>query len=308
MDSAATQSEEFGQNVVILTEADQELQLNPPAEQVELKAQRVVASYPISPAPSNGADQVAAEQAFPEFSIDATRTTASLQATYEVSSPTEMTVEDPERPTALMSVTTSMTETYAPPQSTSLPPTVYSEADPHQSLKLTFNESEHESTTEFPKSPEKPHTQSQSESAKVFEEMSHKNNLDFGKAQDSPSETDPSPTQGERPRTPTPWIPDRQEEEGAEKPVEMYLTTQALRKVDDFDTQVAQTTASPIIAQTLEWEPLDGSGDESQGMLNRNYLNLQRSISIGRQLNLLASIIFKSFLYRPCLYKPKKLV
>lgn len=283
MDSTVTESEEFGQNVVILMEADQELQLNPQEEQVELKAQSVVASYPINPGPSNEADLVAAQQASPEFSINATHATESLQAVNEVSFPTEMTVEDPERPTAVLSVTTSVTETYAPPQNTSLQTIVYNETDPHQSLRLTFYESEHESTTESPKSSNRPHTQSQtvpnanleidlqpSERAKVSEEMSHQSNLDFGKTQDDQSDRDPGHTQGASQGTPTPTVQEKQEEEGAEKPVEMDLSTQALKNVDEFVTQVAQTTASPIIAQTLVWEPLDGSGDESQGTPNRN--------------------------------------
>lgn len=268
-----TESEEFGQNVVILMDADQELQLNPHEEQVELKAQRVVASFPINPGPSNEADLVS-----PGFSINTTHATESPQAEHEVSLPTEMTVEDPERPTALISVTTSMTEAYAPPQNASLQPIVYNETDPHQSLKLTFYESEHESTTESPESPNRPHTQSQavpnanleidlhpSERAKVSGEMLHQSNLDFSKAQDS--DGNPGHTQGEYPRTPMPTNQEKQEEEGAEKPVEMYLSTQAFLKVDEFVTQVAQTTASPVIVQTLVWEPLDGSGDESQGML-----------------------------------------
>lgn len=267
MDSTATESEEFGQNVVILMEADQELQLNPRAEEVELKAQRVVASYPVNPGPSNEAE--------PEFSINTTHATESLQAVNEVSFPTEMTVEDPE------SVTTSVTETHAPPQSTSLQPIVYNQTDPHQSLELTFYESQHESTTEFPKSPTGPHTQSQtvpnanleidlrpSERANVSDEMSRKSNFVFAEDQDNPSDRDPGHTQGERSRTPTP-LQEKQEEEAAEKPVEMHLSTQALEKVDEFVTQVAQTTASPIIVQTLVWEPLDGSGDESQGMSKR---------------------------------------
>lgn len=262
-------------------EADQELQLNPRAEQVELKAQRVVASYPVNPESSNEADLVAAPQASPEFSISTTHTTEPLQAMNEVSFPTEMTVEDPERPTALMSVTTRMTETYAPPQSTSLQPIVYNETDPHQSLKLTFYESERESTTEFPKSPNRPHTPNQtvpnpnpkidlrpSERAKISEDMSHKSNLDFGTAPDKPSEREPGYTQGERPRSPMPTVEEKQEEDGAGKPVEMYLSTQAFKKLDESVTQVAQTTASPITEQTLVWEPVDGSGDEPQGTSN----------------------------------------
>lgn len=286
MDYTATEPEEFGQNVVILMEADQELQLNPRgAEEVELKAQRVVASFPIYPGPSNEADQVAAQPASPEFSINTTHTTESLQATDEVLSPTEMTVEDPPRPTALMSITTRMTETYAPPQSTSSLPTVYNETDPHQSLKLTFYESEHESTTEFPKSPNGPHTQSQpvpngnpmidlrpSERPEVSEEILQKSKLDFGKAQANLSERDSGHTQGGRPTTLQPMVQEKEEEEKAEKPVEIYLSTQAFKEVDEFVTQVPQTTASPIMDRTSAWAPLDGSGDVSQGMSNTSCL------------------------------------
>lgn len=275
----AAESEEFGQNVVILMEADQELQLNPRAEQVELKAERVVASYPINPGPSRRAELNAAEQAFSQFSINTARPTESLQAMHEVSSPADLTVPDPERPTALMSVTTTMTETYAPPQSASSPPTVYSD----QSLKLTFNESEHESATVFPGSPNEVHMQTQtvpnanhtieprlSELAisKLFKEVSHRNNFDFGKAQDNPREREPNPVQEESQTTPTPAVLEKQKEK-TERPAEVYLSTQAFQKVDGVVSQVAQTTASLIIAQTIDWEPLDGSGVESQGLSNK---------------------------------------
>lgn len=276
-------------------DADQELQLNPRAEQVELKAQRVVASFPIYPWPSSERDQVAAQPTSPEFSINTTHTTEPLQAKDEVSSPTQMTVEDPPRPTALMSATTRMTETYAPPQSTSSLPAVYNKTDPHQSLKLTFYESEHESTTEFPKSPNGPHTQSQtvpngnhiinpllsSERAEVSKEISEKNDSDFGKGQANLSERNHGHTQGERPTTLQPMV-----QEGAEKLVEIHpQPTLAFKEVDEFVTQIAQTTASPITDRTSAWAPLDGSGDVSQGMSNTSCPVLHGSISNGRQLN-----------------------
>lgn len=286
MDYTATHPEEILHDFIILMENDEELQLNQHAEQVELKAQSVVESFPLYPRSSSEANLVNAQPTSPdttESSINTTHTTELLWATDESLPPTEMTVEDPQHPTALMNITTSMTETYAPPQNTSLLPTVYNETDSHQSLKFTLHESEHESTTAFPESPYGPHTQSQmapsgtpetnpqpSERPEDSQETSE-SNFNFARSRANYSETDSSHTQEESvwevsPTTPHPVVQVKQEEEGVKEPVQMYLSTQALREGDEVVTQVVQTTGSSIRdpASTM-WAPLDGSGDVSQG-------------------------------------------
>lgn len=286
MDYAATRPEEILHDFIILMENDEELQLNQHAEQVELKAQSVVESFPLYPRPSSEANLVNAQPTSPdttESSINTTHTTELLWATDESLPPTEMTVEDPQHPTALMNITTRMTETYAPPQNTSLLPTVYNETDSHQGLKFTLHESEHESTTTFPESPYGPHTQSQmppngnpemnpqpSERHEDSQETSE-SNFNFARSRANYSQTDSSHTQEESvwevsPTTPHSVVQVKQEEERVPEPVQMYLSTQALKEGDEVVTQVTQTTGSSIRDPTSTmWAPLDGSGDVSQG-------------------------------------------
>lgn len=290
MDYTATESEDMRQDVVILMETDQELQLNQHAEQVELKAQRVVESFPFYPSPSTEENLVDAHSTLSdttESSLNTTPTVELLQALDETSSPTEMTVGDSQHPKALMNSTISTTEIYDSPQNTSSLPSVYNETDSHHTLNFTFHESEPESTTGFPESSYEPHTQNQtvtdrnpeentlpSERPKDSQEI-QETNLDFSRSQTNYSETDSNHTQEEsfwevNLMTLDPLVQVKQEETAVEDPVQMFLSTRASKDEDELVTQPAQTTKSSIKDQTSMWAPLDGSGDISQGTSSIN--------------------------------------
>ncbi len=279
----ATEPGNTEQDVVILVETDQELQLNQHAEQVELKAQRVVESFPFFSSTSTEENLV---DTYPTVIPDTTEsflnTTATLnppQGINETSSPTEMSFGS-EHSTTLMNSTISTTETYNSSQNTSLLPTIYNETDSHNNLNFTFHQTETESTTEFPESSQEPHTHNQtvtdtnpenstqpSERPKDSQEI-QETILNFGKAQVNYSKTDSNHTQEENVLEVTlmtlePMVQVKMDEAAAEDSLQMIFSTQASK-------EEAQATKSSIMEQTSLWTPLDGSGDTSQGMSSIN--------------------------------------
>lgn len=282
MDYMATEPEDIGRDVVILMETDQELQLNQHAEQVELKAQQVVESFPLLSSRSTEETLVDTHPTLTtESSLNTTPTVDLLQAVDDTSSPTEISY-DSQHLTALMNSTVSTTEIYDSPQNTSLPSSVYNETDSHHILNATFHRSEPESTTEFPQSSYEPHTNNQTVTETNPEENKHpserpmdsketqETSLNFDRSQANYSETDSNHTHEESFREVTvmtldPVVQVKLEEAAGEYPVQMSLPTLA-SKEEELITQPAQTMESSIKELTSLWTPPDGSGDISQGM------------------------------------------
>ncbi|XP_073339256.1 brevican core protein-like [Pagrus major] len=278
MDYMATEPEHIKQDVVILMETDQELQLNQHAEQVELKAQRVVESFPLFSSPSTEENPTVISDTT-ESSLNTTLTLDFLQAHNETSSPTEMSSQNP---TALMNSTISTTETYDSPQNTSSLLSVYNQTDSLHNLNFTFHESEPESTTEFPESTYEPQTHNQTVTDTNSEENTSERpkdsqeiqeiNLNFNRSQANYTESDSNRTQEESfwEVTHDPMVQVKLEEAVVEDPVQMSLSTQASKEEEEEElvTQPAQTTKSSIKELTSVWAPLDGSGDISQETSN----------------------------------------
>ncbi|XP_076611386.1 brevican core protein-like isoform X1 [Chaetodon auriga] len=272
MDYMATEPEDIEQDVVILMETDQELQLNQQAEQVELKAQRVVESFPLFSSHSTEETLVETHPTVishtRESSVNTTPTVDVLQAVDYTLTPTEISY-DSQHPTALMNSTVNTTHIYDSSQNTSLLSSVYNETDSHHILNLTFHQSELESTTGFPQSSYEPHTYNQTVTDTNPEEdmqlserpmdskETQETKLNFDRSQANYSETESNHTQEESFREIT------LEETAVEDPVQMSLSTQASRE-EELVTQPAQTTESSIKDLTSLWTPLDGSGDISQ--------------------------------------------
>lgn len=286
MDYMATEPEHIKQDVVILVETDHELHLNQHAEQVELKAQRVVESFPLFSSPST--EESPTDTA--EFSLNTTPPLDFLQAHNETSSPTEMSSQNP---TAPMNGNISATEMYNSTtiQNTSLLLSVYNQTDSHHNLNFTFSESEPESTTEFPESTNEPQTHNQtvtdtnseentSERPKDSQEM-QQINLSFNRSRANYTESDSNRTQEESfwEVTHDPMVQVKLEEAVVEDPVQMSLSTQASKEEEELVTQPAQTTKSSLKELTSVWAPLDGSGDISQGMSSIYFFvkNLKRN-------------------------------
>ncbi|XP_070778259.1 brevican core protein-like [Enoplosus armatus] len=280
-DYVATEPEDIGQDVVILMETDQEqLQLNQHAEQVELKAQRVLESFPFFSSPSTEQNLVDTHPTVisdqTESPLNSTPTLDLLQAFDETSSPTEMSYNS-QHPTALMNRTISTTEAYDSPHNMSLLPSVYNETESHHNLTFTFHQSEHESTTGLPESSDEPHTHNQtapdtnpeentqpSERPKDSQEI-QETILNFDGSQANYSETESNHTKEGSfwEVTLDPMVQVKLEEAEVEEPVQMSLSTQASKEEGEL-VAPAQTTKSSINELTSLWDNLDGSGDISQ--------------------------------------------
>lgn len=296
MDYMATEPEDIGQDVFILTETDQELQLNQHAEQVELKAQRVLESFPFFSSPSTEENLV---QTHPtvisdttESSLNTTTTLDLLKASDETLSPTEMNY-DSGHPIALINNTINTTETYDSPQNTSLLPSGYNETDSHHNLNFTFHQFEPENHTGFPEPSYEPHTHNQTfldtnpedntlPSVQNNSQGKEGANLGFDRSQANYSENESNHTQEESfweetYMTIDPMVQVKLEEATVEDPVEMSPSTQASKEEEELVIQSAQTTKSTIRELNAFLAHLDGSGDISQGM-SSIHLNL-KSIS-----------------------------
>ncbi|XP_071356876.1 brevican core protein-like [Trachinotus anak] len=276
MDYMATEPEDFGQDVVILTETDQELQLNQHTEQVEREAQSALESFPFVSQPSTEENLVDTTviSYTTESPLNTTSTLDLLKPFDETSSSTEMSTPS-QSPAALMNSTSSSTETYNFPQNTSLLPSVYNETD--SNLNFTFHQFELENTTGFPEPSYEPHTHNwtapdtnpeehtqPSERLKDSQEI-QETNFGLNGSQANYSKTDSNHTQEENIMEATPMTPDNmlqvKIEEAAEAgPSQMSLLTQSPRE----EELLTQTTQAPIKNRTSLWLPFDGSGDISQ--------------------------------------------
>lgn len=265
MDYMATESEDIGLGIVILTDTDQELQLNQQVEQVEREAQSVLESLPFFSRPLTEENIVDTHPTVvsdtTEFPFNPTSALEVLQPFDETLSPTEMSYNS-QPPTALMDIIMSGTETYASPQNTSF----NNLTESHQNLTLTFHQSELEITTYEPQTENQTvpdsnldeDTQS-SESPKPPKEF----DLNFNRSQASYNETESNRTQEETlwEATLDPVLQGTLETEGT---LQMSLTTQASTEEDRaLLTQPAQPT---IEALTSMFATVDGSGDVSEGM------------------------------------------
>nr|XP_019957476.1 PREDICTED: brevican core protein-like [Paralichthys olivaceus] len=271
-DYMATESEDIGQDVVILTRTDQELHLNQHVEEVEREALSVVESFPFVSRLSTEENLV---DTHPTVISD---TTASpLNTTYvdllqpfdEMSSATEMTSHSQQ---PLMNSTISSTETYNVPQNTSLMPSVHNDTASHQSLNFTVHHFEPENTTGFPELSYEPPTHNQtvpdtnpeeqtqmSERTKDSQEV-QETHLDLIRSQANYSEADRNHTQEENILEATPETSDNilqphLEEAAVARPEQRFLSTQSPKEAGELLTTKASTSL---------WPPLDGSGDISQ--------------------------------------------
>ncbi|XP_035537819.1 brevican core protein-like [Morone saxatilis] len=282
MDYMATEPEDIGQDVVILTETDQELQLNQHVQHVELKAQRVLESFRLYSSPSTEENLVDTHPTVisdtTESSLNTTPTLSLLQTSDETSSSTEMSY-DSQHTSALMNSTISTTETQNSTQNISLLSSVYNETDSHHNLNFTFHQSELESTTGFPESSYEPQTHNQTfpgtsldlntqptESPKYSQET-QASNLSFDTSQGNYSKTDSNHTQEESfwevtLMTRDPMVQVELEEAELEDPGQISLSTQASE--EELVTQPTQTTKSYNKELTSLLAHLDGSGDISQ--------------------------------------------
>uniref|UniRef100_A0A3Q3XJA8 Brevican n=1 Tax=Mola mola TaxID=94237 RepID=A0A3Q3XJA8_MOLML len=158
-----TEPEDIGQDVVILIETDQELQLNQHEEELELKAQSVVVSFPVYPIASTDENLFEAHPTLSDTTESPLSTPPSVethQVLDETSSFTEMSY-DSQYPTTMQNRSISTTDTYDSTQNTSLLLRVDNETVHHQTLNFTFYDSVPESTTGYPESSYEPNTQTQ---------------------------------------------------------------------------------------------------------------------------------------------------
>ncbi|KAK2920997.1 hypothetical protein Q8A73_000482 [Channa argus] len=274
-------SEDIGQDVVILTETDEELQLHQHAEQVEREAQSALESFPFFSSPSTGENLFGTHTTVISDATDSplntTFTLNILQPFDETSSLSEMS-PDTQHPTVLSNSTISSIEASDIPQNTSLLPIVYNETDSHHNVSFTFPLSGLESTTGFPQPSHEPQIQNQTVPDAIPEEHIQpserlmgsqeikESNLDLKRSQFNYNVMDSNHTQEENITDTTPVTSDsilqvKLGEAVVEDPLQMSLSTQSLKEEGDLHTQ---TTQSPIKQQTSFWFPPDGSGDISQ--------------------------------------------
>lgn len=272
----ATEPEDVGQDVVILTETDEELQLNQHAEQVEREAQSVLVSFPFVSGTSTEENLVDTHPTVTSDTTESPLNTTSLdllQPFDETLSPTEMSSHS-QHLTELMNSTISSTETYYFPQNASLMPNFYNETDSYQNLNLTFHQFELENTTGFPKPSYEPHTHNltvpdsnpeehtQPSARPMDSQEIRETYFDLNRSQANYSEKDSNHTQEATPMTPDNMIQVKLEEEAVEGPGQMSLSTQSPREEGEL---LIQATQAPIKNLTSLLLPLDGSGDISQG-------------------------------------------
>ncbi|KAL3043612.1 hypothetical protein OYC64_003471 [Pagothenia borchgrevinki] len=275
----ATQPEDIGQDVVILMEKDRELQLNQRAEQVELKAQTVVESFPFFSSSFTEENLVDTHQTVisdtTQSPLNITPTLDLLEAMNETLSPTEMSSQ---HPTALINSTFSTTETYSSPQNMSFLLDIHNETDSHHNLNFTFDESEPENSTGFPESSYEPPTYNQTvldttpkDHTSERPEDSHKiqdASLDFNRSQANYSEAERNHTRGESSWevisvTLDPVVQVKLDKAEVEDSVQMFVSTQASKEEGIRVTQPAQTTKMSM-KELSSSDYLDGSGDISQ--------------------------------------------
>lgn len=277
MDNNTSDHENSGQDVVILTETDQELHLNQHAE-VELKAQQVVESFPFYLGSS--------EEYLVDFQPALSDTTESLPASSPgvellqqldaTAHPTEINF-DSQHPTVLKNGTAGTTEVYDSPQNTSLQPSVYNKTDSHHIFNLTFQESDTESTTRLVEKTSESDTLEQTvpdrnlkrgtetpQGPDVSQEI-EMISLNVSRAQHHNKVREGDQEESLWAVTVDPKVEVKFEEATVKAPVQMFLLTEASKEDVELITQTAQMNNSSIKNQASIWAPLDGSGDASQG-------------------------------------------
>lgn len=266
----ATEPEDFGQDVVILTDTDQELHLTQHAEQVEREAQSLLESFPFVPQTSTEENLVDTHST--ESPLHTTSTLDFLKPFDETSSPTEMSSQDP----ALMNG--SSTENYNFPQNTSLLPSVYNETDSHQNFNFTFHQFELVNATGFPEPSYEPHADNHTAGDTTPEEHAQPSerpvdsqeiqevSFGFNRSQGNYSMTESNYTQEENILEATSVIPENMFEVKMEEAAvaEPWLTSPFTQPPRESAELLTQTTQTPGENLTSLW--LDGSGDVSQGM------------------------------------------
>ncbi|KAM4539014.1 brevican core protein-like [Odontesthes bonariensis] len=270
MDYVSTEAEDIGQNVVILTQKDQEIQLNQRAEQVEREAQSVLESLPFFSGFFTGKNSV---DTHPTVISDTTDSPSSTSAVDLLHDKNTSEISFTQQPTGV-SRTISSTDSYNPAQNSSFLPSVYNETNYHQNQSFSF-QSELERTTYAP------HTQNQTvpdtnlqETTPPYKKLKHpqdlhKSNLTFDSPLANYSETDRNHTQEEgfweaTALTVNPMHQVKSEEAAVEDPVQMPLTTQTSKEERILPTQATQTNESATEALTSLWANVDGSGVISQ--------------------------------------------
>lgn len=283
MGNNPTDHENSGQDVVILTETDQELHLNQHAEQVELKAPQVVESFPFYLSSSE------------EYLVDFQPTLSDPTESYLTSSPavellqqldatahpTEMAFDSQHR-TALEKGTSDTTGVSESPQNTSLQPSVYNKTHSHHTFNRTVHESDTERSAEVVQSTYKSDTQEQTVADRNVKDQTE---TPQGANDSQEIETirltvsgEHDNKENERDREESLWEVNlnsedavKLEETRVKAPVQMFPSTQASKEDVETITQTAQTTESSVKNQLSQREPLDGSGDASQGTSHLKY-------------------------------------
>lgn len=246
--------ENSGQDVVILTETDQELQLNQHAE-VELKAQQVVESLPFYLSSS--------EEYLVDFQPTLSDTTESLPSSSPggeqlqhlgaTAYPTEISF-DSQHHTMLEKVTADTTEVYDSPQNTSLQPSVYNKTDSHHIFNLTFQEAD----TKFVESPYESDTQEPivaDRNLKNVKETPRRpndsqeiemTNLNVSRTQHHSKKKEGDQEESLWNVTIDPTVQVELEEATVKVPLQMFLSTQASKEDDELITQTAEMIKSSI--------------------------------------------------------------
>lgn len=275
----ATDHENSSQNVVILTETDQELHLNQHAEQVELKAQQVLESFPFYLSSSD--DYLVdfqttlpdATESYPTSS----RVAELLQQLDAAAYPTDMSFDSQHR-TVLEKGIAETTDIYDSPQNTSLQPGVFNKTDSHRIFNLTFPESDTERTTKAAKSTYKSDTQEP-----TVADRNPKDKTETPQGANDSQDMETSRSNVSRERDSGGNESDHEESflQGnldprmtvklEETTVHTIPSTQASKEEVDIITQTAQTAEPPIKNQFSRQTPVDGSGDASQGTSHLKY-------------------------------------
>ncbi|KAM4631489.1 brevican core protein-like [Polymixia lowei] len=283
MDYMATESEDIGQDVVIIMEPAEELQLSKHSDQVEREAQSALKSLPIFPDSSIQKDLVGTLSTVMSGTTSSHNTTSSLELIQpfdETSPPVERDYDS--QPTALLPSATNKTDAYSSPYPTSLLPSANNETDSHHNMNFSRHYPKLEDTPDFPEPSYEPHRHYQpmpdmileehesqlTDGSKHFQPMPE-TNLELVSADANYSRTDNNQTQEEymsktTPMTLDPTLPLKLQETGVEKHEQTFLSTQSSREVGELIIQSAQTTQSSIRELTSVLFPLEGSGDISQ--------------------------------------------
>ncbi|XP_029369789.1 brevican core protein-like [Echeneis naucrates] len=279
MDYMATEPEDFGQDVVILTEADEELRLNQHAEQVEREAQSVLESFPFVSQQSTEEIPVDTDPTVmsdtTESSLNATSTANFLIQFDETSSPAEISSQS-QNAAALMTSTSSSTETYDFSQNTSALLSVYNETDSQQTLNLSFDQFEFENTTGFPEPSYEPHTHNRTEQDMNPEDYTQPSErpidsqeiqeTDFGlnRSQANYSKTDSYHTQEDNILEATSVTADMVQVKMEEATIPTWQTSFSTQSPREEGEVLTITSQAPDKNRSSLWLHLDGSGDISQ--------------------------------------------